>query len=40
MIALEMFQLRLEDAPGLLMVVQVPADPVSHDRVAALVALP
>lgn len=31
-----MFQLRLEDDPGLLMVIQVPADPASHDRVAAL----
>jgi transcriptional regulator with XRE-family HTH domain len=37
-ITLEMFQLRLEDDPGLLMVVQVPADPVSQDRVAALLA--
>jgi len=35
-ITLEMFQLRLEDDPGLLMVVQVPADPASRDRVAAL----
>ena len=35
-ITLEMFQLRLEDDPGLLMVMQVPADPASHDRVAAL----
>jgi transcriptional regulator with XRE-family HTH domain len=39
-ITLEMFQLRLEDDPGLLMVVQVPADPASHDRVAALLAQP
>ena len=39
-IALEMFQLRLEDDPGLLMVVQVPADPTSHERVAAMLALP
>jgi transcriptional regulator with XRE-family HTH domain len=37
-ITLEMFQLRLEDDPGLLMVIQVPADPASHDRVAALLA--
>jgi MmyB-like transcription regulator ligand binding domain len=35
-ITLELFQLRLEDDPGLLMVVQVPADPVSPDRVTAL----
>ena len=35
-ITLEMFQLRLEDGSGLLTVVQVPADPVSQDRVAAL----
>ena len=35
-----MFQLRLEDDPGLLMVVQVPADPASHDRVAALLGQP
>jgi len=39
-ITLEMFQLRLEDDPGLLMVVQVPADPASHDRVAALLGQP
>jgi len=38
-ITLEMFQLRLEDDPGLLMVVQVPADPASRDRVAALLAI-
>ena len=37
-ITLEMFQLRLEDDPGLLMVVQVPADPPSRGRVAALLA--
>jgi transcriptional regulator with XRE-family HTH domain len=37
-ITLEMFQLRLEDHPGLLMVMQVPADPRSRDRVAALLA--
>jgi transcriptional regulator with XRE-family HTH domain len=37
-ITLEMFQLRLEDDPGLLMVMQVPADPRSRDRVAALLA--
>jgi transcriptional regulator with XRE-family HTH domain len=37
-ITLEMFQLRLEDDPGLLMVIQVPADPRSRDRVAALLA--
>jgi hypothetical protein len=37
-ITLEMFQLRLEDNPSLLMVIQVPADPVSHDRVAAQLA--
>jgi hypothetical protein len=36
----EMFQLRLEDDPGLLMVIQVPADPASRDRVAALLARP
>ena len=35
-ITLEMFQLRLEDDPGHLMVVQVPADPESLDRIAAL----
>jgi transcriptional regulator with XRE-family HTH domain len=35
-ITLELFQLRLEDDPGLLMVVQVPADPRSRDRVTAL----
>jgi hypothetical protein len=39
-ITLEMFQLRLEDDPGLLMVIQVPADPASRDRVAALLARP
>jgi len=39
-ITLEMFQLRLEDDPGLLMVVQVPADPASHDRVATLLGQP
>jgi hypothetical protein len=39
-ITLEMFQLRLEDDPGLLMVMQVPADPASQDRVAALLAEP
>jgi transcriptional regulator with XRE-family HTH domain len=39
-ITLEMFQLRLEDDPGLLMVMQVPADPASRDRVAALLAEP
>jgi len=38
-ITLEMFQLRLEDDPGLLMVMQVPADPLSRDRVAALLAV-
>ena len=37
-ITLELFQLRLEDDPGLLMVMQVPADPASRDRVAALLA--
>jgi predicted kinase/transcriptional regulator with XRE-family HTH domain len=37
-ITLELFQLRLEDDPGLLMVTQVPADPASRDRVAALLA--
>ncbi len=31
-----MFQLRLEDDPGHLMVVQVPADTDSRDRIAAL----
>jgi transcriptional regulator with XRE-family HTH domain len=35
-ITLEMFQLRLEDDPGHLMVVQVPADTDSRDRIAAL----
>ena len=35
-ITLEVFQLRLEDDPSQLMVVQVPADPASRDRVAAL----
>ena len=39
-ITLELFQLRLEDHPGLLMVTQVPADPASRDRVAALLAGP
>jgi predicted kinase/transcriptional regulator with XRE-family HTH domain len=39
-ITLELFQLRLEDDPGLVMVTQVPADPVSRDRVAALLAGP
>ena len=39
-ITLEMFQLRLEDDPGLLMVIQVPADAASQDRVAALLAQP
>ena len=39
-ITLELFQLRLEDDPGLLMVMQVPADPTSRDRVAALLAGP
>jgi transcriptional regulator with XRE-family HTH domain len=37
-ITLELFQLRLEDDPGLVMVTQVPADPASRDRVAALLA--
>ena len=37
-ITLELFQLRLEDDPGLMMVTQVPADPASRDRVAALLA--
>ena len=37
-ITLEMFQLRLEDDPGLLQVLLVPADPASRDRVAALLA--
>ena len=37
-ITLEMFQLRLEDDPEHLMVMQVPADPGSADRIAALVA--
>jgi hypothetical protein len=37
-ITLELFQLRLEDDPGLLMVTQVPADPASRARVAALLA--
>jgi hypothetical protein len=35
-----MFQLRLEDDPRLLMVVQVPADTDSRDRIAALLAEP
>ena len=39
-ITLEMFQLRLEDDPGLLMVIQVPADAGSQDRVTALLARP
>ena len=39
-ITLELFQLRLEDDPSQLMVVQVPADPASRDRVAALLAGP
>ena len=39
-ITLEMFQLRLEDDPGLLMVVQVPADPASRDRVTTLLGQP
>ncbi len=39
-ITLELFQLRLEDDPGQLMVVQVPADPASRDRVAALAGPP
>jgi predicted kinase/transcriptional regulator with XRE-family HTH domain len=39
-IALELFQLRLEDDPGQLMVMQVPADPASRDRVAALAGPP
>jgi transcriptional regulator with XRE-family HTH domain len=37
-ITLEMFQLRLEDDPGLLMVMQIPADPPSRERVATLLA--
>jgi len=40
LITLEMFQLRLEDDPGLLMVIQVPADTDSRDRTAALVTRP
>ena len=39
-ITLELFQLRLEDDPGLLLVTQVAADPASRDRVAALLAGP
>jgi len=39
-ITLELFQLRLEDDPDQLMVMQVPADPASRDRVAALAAIP
>jgi transcriptional regulator with XRE-family HTH domain len=35
-IRLEMFQLRLEDNPGHLLVMQVPADTESRDRIAAL----
>jgi transcriptional regulator with XRE-family HTH domain len=38
LITLEMFQLRLEDDPGLLMVIQVPADAGSRDRMEALLA--
>jgi transcriptional regulator with XRE-family HTH domain len=37
-ITLEMFQLRLEDEPGHLMVMQVPADAESRVRIAALLA--
>jgi transcriptional regulator with XRE-family HTH domain len=37
-ITLEMFQLRLEDDPGHLMVMQIPADTDSRDRIAALLA--
>ena len=37
-ITLEMFQLRLEDDPGHLLVMQVPADTESRDRIAALLA--
>jgi transcriptional regulator with XRE-family HTH domain len=37
-ITLEMFQLRLEDDPGHLLVMQVPADSESRDRIAALLA--
>jgi transcriptional regulator with XRE-family HTH domain len=37
-ITLEMFQLRLEDEPAHLMVIQVPADAESRDRIAALLA--
>jgi len=36
LITLEMFQLRLEDDPSLLMVIQVPADASSRDRMATL----
>jgi transcriptional regulator with XRE-family HTH domain len=39
-ITLEMFQLRPEDDPRHLMVVQVPADRDSRDRIAALLTLP
>jgi transcriptional regulator with XRE-family HTH domain len=39
-VTLEMFQLRLEDDPGHLLVMQVPADPGSRDRIAALLAAP
>ena len=39
-ITLEMFQLGLEDDPGLLMVMQVPADRESRDRIAALLNCP
>jgi len=39
-ITLELFQLRLEDDPDQLMVMQVPADPASRDRVAALARPP
>jgi hypothetical protein len=35
-----MFQLRLEDQPGSLMVIQAPADAVSQDRMAALLTGP
>jgi transcriptional regulator with XRE-family HTH domain len=37
-VSLEMFQLRLEDEPGHLMVMQVPADAESRARIAALLA--
>jgi hypothetical protein len=39
-ITLEMYQLRLEDGPGHLMVLQVPVDADSRERIIALLAEP